>query len=249
MNSKKLKVGTYNLQHGVLHQKRLETGENTVDLAATAAVLRDHAPDICALNETYGNEESTFGNQPRLLAEALGYPHHAFARGIYHKYGEYGNGLLSKFPIKGARVVPLVIPKEERPAGATRYEDRALLVAELDVNGKALTAMVCHFGLNDDEKALAVSTVIAEAKGTQNPIILMGDFNITPSTVHYARLAEVFSDTAALTEDPLLTFPSDAPRKKIDYIFTKGSIRATSVVAPKIVASDHLPIFSDMELQ
>lgn len=249
MSITRLKIGTYNLQHGVLHQKRLETGEVTVDLAATAAVLREFTPDVCALNEIYGNEESTFGNQPRLLSEMLGYPYRAFARGIYHKHGEYGNGLLSKYPIKAARVIPLVIPKEARPTGATRhYEDRALLVANLDINGSTLTVMACHFGLNDDEKTLAVDTVLREAAATDTPIVLLGDFNITPDTVHYARLAAVFCDTAALCADTPLTFPSNAPCQKIDYIFTKGNIRATTVAVPAVVASDHLPIFSDMEL-
>lgn len=244
----KLLIGTYNLQHGVRHAHRLATGETQVDLADTAAVLRRHAPDLCALNEIYGNGESAFGDQPRQLAETLGYPHHAFARGIYHKYGEYGNGLLSKFPILEKRILPLVIAPEKRLPSTHHYEDRVLLIATPDVGEAHLTVMVSHFGLNDDEKTLAVDTVLAEAARITTPLLLMGDFNITPDTAHYRRLAEVFTDTAALTSDPLLTFPSDAPVRKIDYIFTKGEITATAVTAPAVVASDHLPLFAEVTL-
>ena len=35
-----LKIGTYNIQHGVLHQKHLDTGEVTVDLTPMTAVLK-----------------------------------------------------------------------------------------------------------------------------------------------------------------------------------------------------------------
>ena len=242
-----IKIGTYNLQHGVLHQKRLETGEITVDLAATAAVIRAHAPAICALNEVYGNEESCFGNQPRLLAEMLGYPTYAFARGIYHKYGEYGNGLLSKYPITAYRVVPIAVPQEARPAGGRHYEDRALLIATLDVAGTPLTVLACHFGLNEDEKTLAVDTALREAASITAPLVLMGDFNITPNTVHYKRLAAFFDDTAEKGEDGELSFPSDKPTDKIDYIFTKGlTVHASR--APKVIASDHLPLFADVTL-
>lgn len=248
MSNTTLKVATYNLQHGVLHRLRLATGEVKADLSEVTAVLREHAPDICALNEVYGNEESLFGNQPRVLSEALGYPYRAFARGIYHKYGEYGNGLLSRFPIKNARVIPLVIPKDKRPAAGRRYEDRALLVTELDVNGKALTVMVCHFGLNEDEKILAVDTVLKEVARVSTPLLLMGDFNITPDTVHYARLAATLTDTAALAEDAQLSFPSDAPTHKIDYIFWRGAITPMRAFAPRVVASDHLPLFAEVML-
>lgn len=243
----KLKIGTYNLQHGVLHQKRLDTGEVTVDLTATAAVLREYAPVICGLNEIYGNEASKFGDQPRLLAEALGYPYHTFARGIYHSLGEYGNGLLSKFPFLALRVVPIAIPKEQQTPDARHYEDRALLVATLDVNGKPLTVLACHFGLNEDEKTRAVDTVLKEAAALTTPIVLMGDFNITPDTVHYQRLREVFFDTADTTDDPMLSFPSDAPTNKIDYIFTRG-VTVHTATAPKVVASDHLPLFAEITL-
>ncbi|MBE6580294.1 MAG: hypothetical protein E7650_01610 [Ruminococcaceae bacterium] len=242
----KLKIGTYNIQHGVLHQKRLDTGEVAVDLAAVAAVIGTHAPDVCALNEIYGNEESRFGNQPRLLADMLGYPHRAFARGIYHTLGEYGNGLLSKYPITAQRVVHLCIPPEKRAAGARHYEDRALLVATLDVKGTPLSVLACHFGLNEDEMTLAVDTVLKEADAISTPLVLLGDFNFTPETVHYQRLAAALFDTASLVKSATPTFPSDAPARKIDYIFTRG-LTVRDFICPTVVASDHLPLFTEID--
>ena len=238
-------VGTYNIQHGVLHRHRLATGETKVDLCDVCEVLGTYRPAICALNEIYGDEAGIFGNQPRQMAETLGYPYHAFARGIYHKFGEYGNALLSRYPIRDARTIPLSIPTKARK-GTQMYEDRALLIATLDVEGKEVVAMVCHFGLNDDEQALAVDTILAEAARITVPILLMGDFNLTPDTAHYRRLAAAFTDTARGAASP--TFPSEAPQIKIDYVFTKGCLTVAEALTPAAVASDHLPIFTTLKL-
>ena len=121
------------------------------------------------------------------------------------------------------------------------------MVATLDVDGQPLTVLACHFGLNEDELTLAVDTVLAEAASVCTPLVLMGDFNLTPDTVHYQRLAEVFFDTASTTPHPLLSFPSDAPTHKIDYVFTRG-LAAAGAYAPTVVASDHLPLFSEITL-
>ncbi len=238
----KLKIGTYNIQHGVLHQARLDRGEVTVDLSAVAEVLREHAPDVCAINEIYGDGD--FGNQPKALGDALSL-HSAFTHAIDHRYGRYGNALLSRFPIHSVTRVPLCVPKEQRQEGI-KYEDRVLLIADILVEDQPLTVMVCHFGLAEDEQTLAIDTIIDEASRATAPLVLMGDFNLTPDSPLYARLAEVFEDSAALTSDPLLTFPSHAPDRKIDYVFTKGNIKATKVISPAVVASDHLPIFVEI---
>lgn len=239
-----LKIGTYNIQHGVLHQKRLEAGEVAVDLSAVTALLREHAPDVCAINEIYGDGD--FGDQPRALGEALEL-HHYFTHAIEHRYGRYGNALLSRFPARSVTRVPLCVATERRQEGI-KYEDRVLLIADLLIEDQPLTVMVCHFGLAEDEQTLAVDTIIDEASRATAPLVLMGDFNLTPDSPLYRRLAEVFEDSAALTADPLLTFPSHAPDRKIDYVFTKGNIKATRVISPAVVASDHLPLFVEVTL-
>lgn len=239
-----LLIGTYNIQHGVLHAKRLQNGEITVNLNAAIDVLRHHAPDICAINEIYG--QGVFGNQPQVIGDALSL-NVAFAPAIENKYGKYGNALLSRFPIQKITAVPLHIAKNRRLPDI-KYEDRVLLIAELTVNDKPLTLMVCHFGLADDEQALAIDTVIDEAERIRTPLVLMGDFNLTPDTPAYARLAAAFTDSATKTAMTLLTFPSHAPKKKIDYIFTKGDIEIMRVCSHEHVASDHLPIFAEVTL-
>ena len=122
------------------------------------------------------------------------------------------------------------------------------MIAELLIENKPFTVMVSHFGLADDEQALAIDTVIREGDHITTPFALLGDFNLTPDTPAYARLAAVFLDSATLTSDPLLTYPSHQPKRKIDYVFVGGGVKPTGVESPTAVVSDHLPIFAEVTL-
>lgn len=48
-------------------------------------------------------------------------------------------------------------------------------------------------------------------------------------------------DTEIYFDAPKLSFPSDAPVKKIDYIFVSKDLEVVSADIPSIVSSDHRP--------
>jgi endonuclease/exonuclease/phosphatase family metal-dependent hydrolase len=76
----------------------------------------------------------------------------------------------------------------------------------------------------------------------------MGDFNLPPRSPTLSPIRERLYDTAELFSEPLLSFPSDNPIVKIDYIFTTHDIKVLSADIPKIVASDHRPYLATIEL-
>lgn len=244
----KLKIGTYNIQHGIRHRVRQESGTVEVDLADVTAVLAEHRPALCGINEIYGNDGSAFGNQPAALGKALGMQA-VFAKAITTHYGDYGNALLSAYPIVAVKTVPIGVPAEQRPPKGRRYEDRVLLVATLALEErKTLTVLVCHFGLNEDEIDLAVTTALAEAARLEGPLVLMGDFNLTPDTDAYRKLAAALTDVTALAAQPAHTFPSHAPTVQIDYIFCNGAVKPISATVLGVIASDHCPVLAEVEL-
>ena len=53
----KLKIGTYNIQHGKHHGHFLKGGREVIDLPGDAAVLRGAGLDICGLNEVRNQEQ------------------------------------------------------------------------------------------------------------------------------------------------------------------------------------------------
>ena len=51
-----------------------------------------------------------------------------------------------------------------------------------------------------------------------------------------------------ITEDPLLSWPSDRPDRKIDHILVSPQIQVHHVFVPVTRASDHRPYIADIEL-
>ena len=69
----------------------------------------------------------------------------------------------------------------------------------------------------------------------------MGDFNVTPENPVLAPIREKMKDAASLFGTQMLSFPSDNPNCKIDYIFVTPDVELVSADIPAIVASDHRP--------
>lgn len=240
----KLLVASYNIQHGIYFPAFLENGCRDATLKPVCDFLAKESPDICGFNEIYG-EGSVFGDQPREIAEALDYGF-AFGKAINLKNGPYGNALISKHPIKDVRVIEIKTDPESIKPPRLYHEDRALLIAEIDVNGKPLTVMTCHFGLNTEEAEEAVRVIIKELEGISTPIILMGDFNITPDNGLVQQLSRLLKDTAC--GQAQLTFPSNEPDRKIDYIFISKDIKLNRSWVENVVIADHCPLFAELEI-
>ena len=242
----KLSVGSYNIYHGENKFLQIESGEHVIDLVQTANTVASLGVDLCGLNEVrnqWGGEGLC--NQAEAIARELGW-HYCFAKAINIPGGEYGNALVSRYPIRSVRALPIVTTPEERDT-EEKYEDRVLLIAEIELAGSVLTVMVCHFGLRKAEKQKAVATVLREMAATDTPAVFMGDLNLTPDTAFYHSLAEALTDT--LPGDPCenSTFSHQTPKNKIDYIFTNQKCRTLAAKVHAVGISDHRPITAEIE--
>ena len=102
-----------------------------------------------------------------------------------------------------------------------------------------MTVLVSHFGLNPDEHENARDTLAGLLEPER--CVAMGDFNVTPESDILRPLRERMTDTADAFTEPLLSFPSDAPDRKIDYIFASRDLAVLSADIPAVIASDHRP--------
>ena len=75
----------------------------------------------------------------------------------------------------------------------------------------------------------------------------MGDFNVEPNDPLLLPIREKMYDTSELFSAPKLSFPSDEPKIKIDYIFVSRDIEVLSADIPLIVASDHRPHVAEIK--
>ena len=227
-----MKIMSFNTQHCRNYVTRV------IDYRVMADAIAACGADIVGLNEMRDQGEAE-GYEPQVptLSELTGLEHWVFAKAIdVNGPNPYGNGLLSRYPIVSTQIIPVPDPDPETRTGTEFYETRCLLKAKLE-NG--LTVLVIHFGLNADEQQNAVQTVLAHLKDER--CILMGDFNVLPEDPVLSPIRARMKDAAQAFGAPLLSFPSDAPDRKIDYVFVSHDVEVLSADIPPIVASDHRP--------
>ncbi len=226
-----MKIMTFNTQHCLNYLKQ------KIDFEIMANAILQASPDIVGLQEMRGQGEiSGYEDQVKILAELSGFNYYYFAEAI--KFGgvnPYGNGLLSKYPILHAEIIPIPEPTPHRYDNEN-YEARCLLKASLP---EGITVLVCHFGLNPDEAEAAVKAVLENIKDEK--CIFMGDLNLTPESPLLLPIREKMKDASTAIKSPMLSFPSDNPTHKIDYIFVSPDIEILEADIPPIVASDHRP--------
>ena len=225
-----MKIMTFNTQHCLNYVER------HIDFELMAKTIRDQDPDVVGLNEMRGEgEDPEYTEQVKILSSKTGMDHWFFAEAIrFQGTNPYGNGLLSKLPILHAETVLIPDPNPRR--GTRYYETRCLLKAKLEGD---ITVLVCHFGLNDDEAENAVKTILQNLP--QERGILMGDFNLLPDNPILAPIYDRMKDTATAFSTSQLSFPSDKPDRKIDYIFVTPDVEVICAESPPVGASDHRP--------
>ena len=225
-----MKIMTFNTQHCLNFIKR------EIDFDIMADAIRRCGADIVALNEMRGaGSDPEYTAQTERLSELTGLEYFYFAKAIdVEGCGPYGNAILSRFPIESAETIAIPDPVEK--TGVRMYETRCILRARIE---GGLTVLVTHFGLNPDEQRSAVETVLNNLADER--CVLMGDFNATPDNEVLKPIRERMTDASDFIEGNTLTFRSDCPDRKIDYVFVTKDVRVLCAEIPEIIASDHRP--------
>ena len=232
---KKITAATFNIFH--CEDFRREK----IDFDAFAEYISSFEADIIGLNEVHGKgEHPDYDAQTEILAEKLGYYGYFGKATEIEGANPFGNAVLTRLPVKKCVTVP--IPDPETPAYDGYYETRCVIAMELA--DPELTVLVTHFGLNPDEQENAVKTVLSVIPN--GSCVFMGDLNARPDAPVLAPIKARLKDTAP--DEKLYTFPSNAPYRKIDYIFVSEDIRVNGVKVPDRVLSDHCPFIAELEL-
>ena len=244
-----LRVMTYNI-----YGARATSPANAADLDAIAEVIRRQNPDFVTLNEVdvFTNRTGKDVHQARDLAEKLGMEWH-FSKAIDRDGGEYGDAVLSKYPILEKRSYRLPCAAEQ-PG-----EDRSLCVIRVQIDGKDFYVASTHLDhLSGDASRLVQATEIRRIRDTEleGDLILCGDLNAIPSSNVIATMTSFLTNTGPIDQ---YTFPSDDPSRKIDYIMYAPiehfGVQNCQVVSrgdqqvDGVDASDHRPVIADIRFQ
>jgi endonuclease/exonuclease/phosphatase family metal-dependent hydrolase len=204
----KLRVMTYNILGG-----RNTDGKR--DLTRIAEVIKALNPDLVAMQEVDVKTTRIKGvDVPAELAKLTGM-HAAFASAMPFAGGDYGDAVLSKFPIKKQTgyTLPSTAGHEPRVAVAVEFV--------LPNAAKPLVFIATHLDHTDaNENRLLQIKELNDSFSAPNlpgPAILAGDFNTGTETEEMKLLAK--SWTSTWPADKLgFTYPSDKPSSKIDHI-------------------------------
>jgi endonuclease/exonuclease/phosphatase family metal-dependent hydrolase len=233
------RVMTYNIHHG-------EGLDGKVNLERIAHLIRREGADIVALQEVdQGVARTARRDFPAELAQLTGMTC-VFSNNHTFQGGNYGNAVLSRFPVKRWTNFHY---RMLRP-----NEQRGLLQLVLDVHGREVVIMNTHIDHRPDDAERwsnieEIESVVREHTG--KPIILAGDFNDVPGSRVHQRLSHTFDDTwERIGNGDGLTIPAEAPRKRIDYLWISkgGTITPLKVRVVPSDASDHLPVLAEFQL-
>jgi len=231
------RVMTYNIHHG-------EGVDGKVDLERIATVITNAGADLVALQEVDRGVRRTQGRDlPAELARLTGLTC-VFSNNFAYQGGEYGNAILSRFPILSATNTLYRMLRPE--------EQRGLLQAVVRVAERELVFAVTHIDYRPDEaeRLTNVFEIHGLFAATRRPVLLCGDFNATPDSRTHARMKERFTDAWELVgQGKGFTITSDKPRKRIDYqwLNTGAPLRPLKAWIPETTASDHLPLVMEWE--
>ena len=235
----KLKVTSYNIYHCEDFLREV------IDFDAFAKVMKDFDSDVIGMNEVHDEGSHVdYDAQAEILGKKIGYNYY-FAMATELDGGNpFGNAVLSRLPIKECVTIPIPDPD---PKGYDGYYETRCVLKMVTATDPEITFLITHFGLNPDEQENAIKVVLENI--TDKRCVFMGDLNVLHGDKILDPIRAVLKDTSDCSETLQLTFPSNKPNRKIDYIFVSDDIKINSFKAEQVVLSDHFPVSAEIEVE
>jgi endonuclease/exonuclease/phosphatase family metal-dependent hydrolase len=223
-----LRIATWNIHAGVGCDGRY-------DAARIIAVLKELRADIIALQEVA--PLAVHGEFLPQLQAAL--PLTVIAGPTYSRDGvDFGNALLSRFPVSGCTHIDLSVDHHER---------RAAIDVHVDIDGHALRVISTHLGLRPYERRQQVRKILAALdRDPTSPTVLMGDVNEWYLWGRPLRWLHAHFHTPPAPP----TFPSRRPVFALDRIWVRPASLVQRLSPHRTplarMASDHLPLVAEL---
>jgi endonuclease/exonuclease/phosphatase family metal-dependent hydrolase len=205
--------------------------------ARVIAVLRELHADVVALQEVAAL--SLHAGFLKQVSDALDV-RIVVGRTLTRRDADYGNALLSRFPVISSASIELSV---------RRHEPRNAIDAKLDVHGSALRVMATHLGLRPAERREQVQRILRAVDAAPHvPTVLMGDLN---EWYLWGRPLRWLHARFRATPAPA-SFPARRPVLALDRIWGHPAESLSGVRAHRSsltrAASDHLPVIGLMAI-
>lgn len=240
----RLRVLSYNIHKCIGGVDRRYEPARVID------VIRKLETDVVMLQEVdAGVSRSRHDKQVDLLGDELGMPHRAWYPNVdVRGGGQYGNALLSRYPIIESANIDLTLRFKKR-----RSVLHGVIRVRHDEVDRTVHVFNMHLGLARYERRRQLDTFLASHPFAHlhhdTPIVVGGDLNDV-----YGGLGEMLVPAGfrGIERRPL-TFPAWGPLRALDAIFVRGDVdflrltRCDSQLARR--ASDHRPLVADVRLR
>ena len=233
---RRIAIGSYNI-HSCVGTDRRRSAERI------ASVLRELDCDIYALQEVDNEaDDEQDSKQLEYLSQAMNMAAVPGMRIVRHS-GDYGNALLTRYPVISVHRHDLSYGKWLEPRGA--------LDVELDVGGQALRVIATHLGLSRSERRFQWQQLLAAIATSppDHPTIVLGDMNEWfPRSGTLRDAHDILGEALAPPE-----FPSFAPFLALTRIWVRPVQAIVSVTVHRSAlsrrASDHLPLRAVIDVE
>ncbi|UYN95952.1 MAG: endonuclease/exonuclease/phosphatase family protein [Enhydrobacter sp.] len=223
---------TWNI-HGALGRNPRFDLDRVVDL------VRRHEPDIVALQEIDSRRARAahVDNPFDVLQHALG-SHGVGAKTVVTADGEYGQALISRWPLTDTSVHDLSYPERE---------PRRAIHSRVETPFGPLRVVATHLGLSLRERRSQAVALLAMLGRERVTTVAMGDFNdwMWAGSVRnsLARALPAFTRHA--------TFPSACPLFQLDriYVWPRAALLRSHTDSAARRCSDHLPVVGDVAVR
>ena len=224
-----VRIVTFNIQHA-------RTPAGSVDTDALAAYCAGLEADVLGLQEVdVGLRRSGRVDQATAVARATGMSAVFGAARRVGLWGRYGNVLLVRGHMREPET--LALPR------TGRHEQRAAVLATVEIGGRRLSVAAAHLSVDRSEAATQLEAVVSALRARPAPRVLLGDLNLRPERAVPAleRSGLVVAMTAAAT------YPAHAPFLRIDHVAVDGLAMGRVAALDAGPVSDHRALLVEVD--
>jgi endonuclease/exonuclease/phosphatase family metal-dependent hydrolase len=208
------------------------------DLDRVVSLVRRHAPDIVALQEIDSRRARAahVDNPFVVLQQALG-SHAVDARTVSTADGDYGQALISRWPLRDTQIRDLSYPERE---------PRRAICTCIETPGGSVKVVATHLGLSLRERRSQAVALLGMVRAADMTTVALGDFN------DWFWVGSVRRSLATVLpgQTPHRTFPSWLPLFQLDriYLWPSAALLASKTDPEARRLSDHLPVIADIRV-
>ncbi len=206
-----------------------------------AEVIKKENPDVVSLQEIERNTDINPWDTPKKLADLTGMKYYYFAHALdIPSGGDYGNVILSKYPISDGKTVKLSTLRKKDYVRSFGY-------VKITKEGKEFYFGTTHLDhqYEDALRLIQAEEILAIAERLDKPIILAGDLNSRRGSATMSVFARYFT-VNCLSDGAPWTAPTPTPTYPCDWLIYAPNnafrVKEYNVCYWANKESDHFPV-------